>query len=792
MAKIDMHCHSRYSDRPIHWIFRRIGARESYISPDDLYLRLKERGMDFVTITDHDTIEGALEIAEKYGDAFVSCEFTVRFPGEQTEVHICAYDITEEQFRMGCKLNNDIIAFSEYFQEQGVLTCVPHPLHNNIGQIKVRHLEQLVLLFENFEELNGQQMEAANQMQKQFLDKLSPDIIEELARKHNMQPNFKEPWKKGRLGGTDDHSSFFLGRCWTEVEGVQTYRQFLQRIREKCSIAHGQSMNALEFAHSTQSNWVNTVLDYYGEPGSFDQRLAKLISQVKPKSNEEENSGDDSEWSSMISVDYIQLLIKSLIEDWRDKDLLFNSVPERDLQEDTYNIISAIFNDLYKFAFSSFIDLIKKGKILDAFGRLSLIIPAFAPAVPYIMGYGHFHSDNLFRKQIGGLYGLNNPLDERPEKWAWFTDTLLDINGVTRMIQTLSTLAEESKIPITTMTCLPTQPSFTGKIKNFDPIFHFALPEYEMMTLSVPPLLDILHYCEKEQFTRFIISTPGPVGFLALWVSKILGIPTSAIFHTDLPSYVGRLTNDRGLEALTWTLIRFFYGKMDRVYVLSEAYRDRLLENGLVHNDIRIFPKGTDLTLFHPRNRNPSIWKNWDLNGRTKILYVGRISKEKDLDILHESFKRIRARASDVELVLVGDGPYLTQLKQEMADIPGVLFTGFVEGDELAALYASADIFAFPSTTDTYGSVVLESLASGLPVIVSDKGGPQEVIVDGETGVITRARDVDSFTSALWRLIENEPLRTKMGRQGRHRVAQKSWKNAFQEFWESQQDFSGI
>ena len=95
---------------------------------------------------------------------------------------------------------------------------------------------------------------ASNQMQKEFLDSLSPRIIEELVRIHGIEPLFEEPWKKGRLGGTDDHSSFFLGRCWTEVDGAKNYKEFLQGVCEKRSTAHGQSMRSLEFAHATQSN----------------------------------------------------------------------------------------------------------------------------------------------------------------------------------------------------------------------------------------------------------------------------------------------------------------------------------------------------------------------------------------------------------------------------------------------------------------------------------------------------------------------------------------------------------
>ncbi len=209
MIKADIHCHSLYSDQPIHWLFRKLGAKESYTPVEELYQRLKAMGMDFVTITDHNRIDGALELAQRYPDCFVSCEFTVNFYREPAAIHLCAYDISEEQFRMGLKLREDIREFAEYFREQQVLVSVPHPLHCNRGKLGLNHLEQVLLLFDYFEEINGLQMDVANRMQTELLDSLTPELIEALQKKHNLDPCSQEAWRKGRLGGSDDHSSFF-------------------------------------------------------------------------------------------------------------------------------------------------------------------------------------------------------------------------------------------------------------------------------------------------------------------------------------------------------------------------------------------------------------------------------------------------------------------------------------------------------------------------------------------------------------------------------------------------------
>jgi glycosyltransferase involved in cell wall biosynthesis len=131
-------------------------------------------------------------------------------------------------------------------------------------------------------------------------------------------------------------------------------------------------------------------------------------------------------------------------------------------------------------------------------------------------------------------------------------------------------------------------------------------------------------------------------------------------------------------------------------------------------------------------------------------------------------------------VAFVGDGPYLKELRQLC---PDAAFTGYLAGQELARAFASADIFAFPSTTDTFGNVVLEALASGLPTVVSDAGGPRDLIAHGETGFITRALDVADFTAALRRLIEEPALRAKMSAEAFRTVQTRDWSEAGRAFW---------
>ena len=164
---------------------------------------------------------------------------------------------------------------------------------------------------------------------------------------------------------------------------------------------------------------------------------------------------------------------------------------------------------------------------------------------------------------------------------------------------------------------------------------------------------------------------------------------------------------------------------------------------------------------FTPSKRNVNFLKDqFNAGDGPKILYVGRISKEKDLNVLAQAFRRLTQTHADVELILVGDGPYLNELKELLAGTPSI-FTGYREGEQLAAIYASCDLFAFPSATDTFGNVVLEAQASGLPVIVTDSGGPQENMIPHKTGrgILVQVGD----TEALLQTSQVSPRPTAQG-----------------------------
>ena len=145
---------------------------------------------------------------------------------------------------------------------------------------------------------------------------------------------------------------------------------------------------------------------------------------------------------------------------------------------------------------------------------------------------------------------------------------------------------------------------------------------------------------------------------------------------------------------------------------------------------LRIFPRGLDTELFNPSMREEDYWIKRGAKGPV-LLYVGRVSKEKDLHLLADVMPTLRQKVGPFTLAIVGEGPYRAELEKLL---PGAIFTGILSGRELGVAYASADLFVFPSTTDTFGNVVVEAMAAGLPVAVSDIGGPRELVKTSQMG----------------------------------------------------------
>jgi glycosyltransferase involved in cell wall biosynthesis len=194
---------------------------------------------------------------------------------------------------------------------------------------------------------------------------------------------------------------------------------------------------------------------------------------------------------------------------------------------------------------------------------------------------------------------------------------------------------------------------------------------------------------------------------------------------------------------------------------------------------VGIWGRGVDTTLFRPDRRSQELRSELLAGGDTLVLSVGRVSDEKRLEVLLDAFGRLGSDCGGVRLVIAGDGPARERLVRRAP--LGVRFMGEVRGDDLARLYASADIFCFPSTTDTFGQVLLEAGASGLPVIAARAGGAPELVGDGESGLLVAPESSLAFAEAITLLARSPALRLRLGDRARERATERSWSRALEE-----------
>jgi glycosyltransferase involved in cell wall biosynthesis len=267
------------------------------------------------------------------------------------------------------------------------------------------------------------------------------------------------------------------------------------------------------------------------------------------------------------------------------------------------------------------------------------------------------------------------------------------------------------------------------------------------------------------------IATPDLLGHQALAFAQASGRPAVASYHTRYEAYL----KDYGLDFLkdfVSARIRRFYGGFDEVYAPSASMIEALLAEGFAPN-IHLWSRGVDTVRFDPARRSSDLRARLGADEATPVIaFAGRVVREKRLDTLADVFERLAAAEIPHRALIVGEGPDRAMLQKKL---PGAVFAGFLTGNDLAAAYASADIFLFPSDTETFGAVTLEAMASGLPTVCADATGSRSLVAEGETGFLAPAGDAAAFFAAVARLAVDPALRSRMGAAARARSLAFSW-----------------
>jgi len=229
------------------------------------------------------------------------------------------------------------------------------------------------------------------------------------------------------------------------------------------------------------------------------------------------------------------------------------------------------------------------------------------------------------------------------------------------------------------------------------------------------------------------------------------------------------------LKPLAFYLQKDFFNRFDRILVPSAIARDELGRTGI--RNIDIWPRGVDMEKFSPDNRSPDLRKFFQADKRLILLFVGRLVKEKNLNILVSALDLIKSKGYAFQMIFVGSGPMLEELQRRL---PEAHFAGFLSGRGLSQWYASADLLVFPSTTETFGNVVLEAMASGTPAIVPGEGGVKELVKEGINGFIVKPHSSVDLANTIEFALLNREMLARMGWEAKKQAEKRSWAEANQ------------
>jgi glycosyltransferase involved in cell wall biosynthesis len=382
--------------------------------------------------------------------------------------------------------------------------------------------------------------------------------------------------------------------------------------------------------------------------------------------------------------------------------------------------------------------------------RGAQLFEACIPAIPYAAAAAFLGREKFKLARSEG---------DRP-RVALVADGLGAMHGVTHTIQQI----RDRGVPGYEVEVIGTDADVDRRLSA---VADIEVPFYRGMTLGVPGLPAIVETLAEGRYDLVHLCSPGPAGIGAWLLARVLELPVVGSYHTELAAYAGLRSGDGQIEALTAAALAAFYGGCDGVLSPSPDSDERLRGLGIADDRLGRWERGVDLMRFDPALRHEGKFP-----GAVNVLYAGRLTREKGVELLAEAFLAAHARDDRLHLVLAGGGPEEDALRERLGE--HATFLGWLGGEDLARAYASADAFLFASQTDTFGQVILEAQASGLPVVAVKAGGPASLISSGETGLLCEA-EPQALAAALL-AVTSTPLLTRRLRQaGLAAVQERTW-----------------
>jgi glycosyltransferase involved in cell wall biosynthesis/predicted metal-dependent phosphoesterase TrpH len=807
-SRVDLHCHSTASAVAKLGVQTALGLPECATPPEEVYALAKRRGMDFVTITDHDTIAGGMAIADR-PDVFISEELTVAFRGEPQQVHVLCLGITPGDHEWLQAHRDDVEVVATYLHERQITCALAHPFYAVAAPLTPRHRRRLAGLFGIWEVRNGARDAELN----------LPAAV------------YIETHGGTGIGGTDDHAGIDIGRTFSQTPYAATPEEFLAHVRAGRVEALGDQGSAARWAHNAMALAVRALGRGAADGAPPDPAaVLRMVERVMTDSDARGGGAcndlgpDDARallraWLAAVELDlpdgdllaYLQGdgfshadlyrrarrcherkleaavgrvlgAAATLASGPAPLDALMDGSDEDDsgLAGDDDEIVELDDDELAdpdddeyadddddraiagdglvpaahdEFSPAAVDDPVPTAED-DLLGAALAIFEACVPAIPYAPAAAFLGREKRRLARRG----------PEPVRVALVADGVGSMHGVTHTLDEI----RERGVPGFEVDVIGTDAHVDRRLPA---VAEVEIPFYAGLSVGVPGVPAIVDALAEGRYELLHVCAPGPAGVAAALTGKMLGLPLAGSYHTELTAYAQLRSGDPRVVLAMQLALGAFYGQCGIVLSPSAAADATLGELGVEPERIGRWDRGVDVARFSPAKRDPGRFPA----DRINVLYAGRLTREKGVDLLADAFLAARARDPRLHLVLAGGGPEEERLRARLGR--AATFLGWLDGEDLAATYASADLFLFCSQTDTFGQVVLEAQASGLPVVAVAAGGPAELIADGRSGLLCAPRP-DALAGAVAGLAGSRAMRERLVRGGLAAVRERTWEGS--------------
>ncbi|MGN6257675.1 MAG: glycosyltransferase, partial [Solirubrobacterales bacterium] len=605
-SRVDMHCHSTASHFSKLGVQRSLGLPECATPPQEVYELAKRRGMDFVTITDHDTIDGCLALADR-PDCFVSEELTARFAGEPQAVHVLCYGITPGDHEWLQAHSGDVEACAAYLHEQEIVCALAHPFFNVAAPLTRRHRRRLAELFPIWEVRNGSRAAELNM----------PAVV------------YVETHGGTGIGGSDDHAGVDIGRTFTEAPAAATPEEFLAHLRRGDTEACGEQGSAAKWTHAAMAlatralavgGWRESLggqkrgVSGEGFPPAQPDAGGTSTDEARPQGPNpgavlkmaERVIREGAARQGKIAADVGPEDARALLEAWLDgigldlhgRELIAYLQSDGFSHADLYRRARRIHDRRLRGAVDGGTKAVRDGDLQSA---VSGLFDALVPAVPYAPATAFLGAEKAKLRDRSG---------ER-KRVAVIADGIGSMHGVTHTIEQI----RERGVPGFEVDVVGTDP---GVDRRLPAAAELEIPFYEGMTLGVPGLPDLVEVLADGCYDLVHVTAPGPAGIAATLMSRITGVPLLASYHTEIAVYAGMRTRDETLEALTRVGLSAFYTAPKVVLSPSPSADASVVALGADPTRIGRWERGVDAARVDPAKADPDAFAR-EIN----VLYAG-------------------------------------------------------------------------------------------------------------------------------------------------------------------------